>query len=70
MGGIFGPRIRVGKHSGQESFLKLPYDWRRPTKDRLKSNAWDKDGKVVTPKTVGWGYGLNFRAIWKRVTGR
>jgi hypothetical protein len=51
-------------------FLKLPYDWRRPTKERLKKNAWDADGKVFTPKTVGWGYGVNFRAAWKRLTGR
>ena len=51
-------------------FLGMPYDWSRPTKERLKSNAWDKDGKMVTPHTVGWGYGLNFRAIWKRMTGR
>jgi hypothetical protein len=41
-------------------FLGMPYDWRRPTKKRLKSNAWDEDGKVFTPKTVGWGYGVNF----------
>jgi hypothetical protein len=51
-------------------FLGLPYDWRRPTKRRLKSNAWDGDGKVFTPKTVGWGYGVNFRAVWRRLTGR
>jgi hypothetical protein len=54
----------------QGKFLGMPFDWRRPDKDRLKANAWDKNGKVVTPKTVGWGYGLNFRAIWKRLTGR
>ena len=51
-------------------FLRMPYDWRRPTKARLRRNAWDKDGKVVTPKTVGWGYGINFRALWNRLTGR
>ena len=51
-------------------FLGMPYDWRRPTKKRLKSNAWDQEGKVFTPKTVGWGYGVNFRALWKRLTRR
>jgi len=51
-------------------FLGIPYDWRRPTKERLRSNVWDKDGKVVTPHTVGWGYGINVRALWKRLTGR
>jgi hypothetical protein len=51
-------------------FLGLPYDWRKPTKERLRKNAWDKDGKVFTPHTVGWGYGVNFRAAWKRLTGR
>jgi hypothetical protein len=36
-------------------FLGMPYDWRRPTKKRLKSNAWDENGKVFPPKTVGLG---------------
>ena len=51
-------------------FLKLPYDWRKPTKERLRANAWDEEGKVFTPHTFGWGYGINFRALWKRLSGR
>jgi len=42
---------------------------RGPIKERLKSNAWDPDGKIIRPKTIGWGYGINFRALWKRLTG-
>lgn len=39
----------------------LPYDLRRPTTDRFRSRAWNPDDPhILTPKTYGWGYGLNF----------
>jgi hypothetical protein len=39
----------------------LPYDLRRPTSARLRARAWNpEDPRVFTPKTFGWGYGLNF----------
>jgi hypothetical protein len=60
----------LGMAGKRGKFLGMPYDWRRPTKERFKSNAWDREGKVFTPHTVGWGYGINFRALWNRLTGR
>jgi hypothetical protein len=54
----------------QGRFLGIPYDWRRPTRARLRSRAWNRDEKVFTPKTYGWGYGVNFRALWRKLTGR
>ena len=50
--------------------LGLPYDWRKPTRRRLSARAWNRDGKVLTPKTFGWGYGVNFGALWHKLTGR
>ncbi len=57
-----------GRRQGR--FLGMPYDWRRPTRRRLRSRAWNSEGKVFTPKTVGWGYGINLRAFWRKLTGR
>ncbi len=55
----------------QGRFLGMPYDWRRPTRRRLRSRAWNADDpKVLTPKTYGWGYGINFRGLWRKLTGR
>jgi Family of unknown function (DUF5808) len=39
----------------------LPYDFRRPTAARVRARAWNPDDpRVLTPKTFGWGFGLNF----------
>jgi hypothetical protein len=39
----------------------LPYDLRRPTAARVRARAWNPDDpRIFTPKTFGWGYGLNF----------
>jgi hypothetical protein len=51
-------------------FLGMPYDWRRPTKARFKERAANPQGKVFTPKTYGWGYGINFGALWAKLRGR
>ena len=38
----------------------LPYDVRWPTAARLRSRAWNPgDPHLLTPKTFGWGYGIN-----------
>jgi hypothetical protein len=45
----------------QRRFGGLPYDLRRPTATRFRSRAWNPDDpRILTPKTFGWGYGLNF----------
>ena len=39
------------------TFLGIPYDWRRPTRARLKSRWWNRnDSRLFTPKTFGWGW--------------
>jgi uncharacterized membrane protein len=39
----------------------LPVDFSQPTVERWKSRAWNPDDhRLFTPKTFGWGYGINF----------
>jgi hypothetical protein len=46
---------RTGTRAG------MPYDLRRPTGQRLRRRAWNpEEPRLFTPKTFGWGYGLNF----------
>ena len=40
-------------------FLGMPYDWRRPTKERLSPTPGTRTAKVYAAD-LGWGYGLNF----------
>lgn len=48
-------------------FLGIPYDWRRPTAARLKSRWWNPDDpRILTPKSYGWGYDINFGRIFGR----
>lgn len=49
-------------------FLGLPYDWRDPSRERLKKALWNPDDRrVIVPKTYGWGYTLNFYEIGRRL---
>jgi uncharacterized membrane protein len=49
------------------TFLRIPYDWRRPTIARAKSRWWNPDEpRLFTPKVFGWGWDINFG----RVLGR
>ena len=48
-------------------FLGLPYDWRRPTKSRIRSRAWDPSNpRLFVPKVFGWGYSINFARLFRR----
>jgi hypothetical protein len=50
------------------TFLRVPYDWRRPTWDRVKSRWWNPaDNRVFTPKTFGWGFDINLHAVLRRL---
>jgi hypothetical protein len=43
------------------TYLRLPFDWRRPTVRRVKSRWWNsRDRRILTPKAYGWGFDLNF----------
>jgi hypothetical protein len=38
----------------------LPYDWRKPTAERVRARWWNPDDhRLLTPKSYGWGYDLN-----------
>ena len=52
-------------------FAGLPYDWRRPTLDRLRKGLWNPaEPRVLVPKAFGWGYGINVAALMRRLAGR
>ena len=55
----------------QARFLGLPYNWRRPRSDEFGKGVWDtNDDQILTPKNYGWGYGVNFSALLRRVRRR
>ena len=48
-------------------FLGMPYDWRRPTVQRLKQRMWNPDDpRLLTPRAFGWGYDLNVHRLLHR----
>jgi len=50
------------------TFLGVPYDWRRPTWERVKSRWWNaNDDRVFTPKSFGWGFDINVHAVLRRL---
>jgi hypothetical protein len=52
-------------------FLGIPYDWRRPTARRAQQQKWNpEDRRILAPKSFGWGYTINVRGLWRRLTGR
>ena len=51
----------------QGKLLGLPFDWRKPTKAKVKSRAWDPENpKLFVPKAYGWGYSINFARLLRR----
>ena len=49
-------------------FLGVPYDWRRPTRARIRSRWWnERDRRIFTPKTFGWGYDVNMAEVARRL---
>ncbi len=48
-------------------FLKMPYDWRRPTVKRVKYRWWNpKEPRFIVPKAFGWGWSFNFARLLSR----
>ncbi|HWE63316.1 MAG TPA: DUF5808 domain-containing protein [Chloroflexota bacterium] len=46
----------------------IPFDWRRPTGQRIRQRAWNpQDRRVFTPKSFGWGYSINFHELARRL---
>ena len=48
---------KVGKFAG------IPYDWRKPTLERLKSRVWNPNAPFVNNRLYGWGYDFNLYAL-------
>ena len=43
--------------------LGMPYDWRKPTAERMRARYWNPaDRRLFPPKSFGMGWGLN--AYW------
>jgi hypothetical protein len=38
----------------------VPYDFRVPSVDRMRSSWWDPNGPLITPQVMGVGWTLNF----------
>ena len=49
-------------------FLGMPYDWRRPTLERVRREVWNPaERRLLVPKAFGWGYGLNLAEAARRL---
>jgi hypothetical protein len=49
------------ERSPEKKAAGLPYDFTKPSVERWKSRSWNpEDPRLFTPKTYGWGYGINF----------
>jgi hypothetical protein len=46
------------------TFLGLPYDWRRPTWQRVKESVWRPDDpRLWLPRAYGWGLSINVHRV-------
>ena len=45
----------------QGELLGMPYDFRRPTKDKIVSRVWNENGPLFPPKVWGMGWSLNLK---------
>ena len=47
-------------------FLKIPYDFRSLTWEKVKKRCWNpKDKRIFVPKAFGWGWSINFYPVRK-----
>ncbi len=52
------------------TFLKVPFDFRLPTWQRIKKQFWDpEDERIFTPRVFGVGWAINVHQVWKRLNG-
>ena len=65
MDASYGQEVDMSDHDGsvpepQGRRAGLPYDFRRPTASRIRARMWNPDDpRILTPKTFGWGLGVN-----------
>ena len=49
-------------------FLKVPYDFRPPTLDKIRERCWNpNDPRLLTPHVFGWGWTVNFYTLAQRL---
>ena len=49
-------------------FFGIPYDWRRPSVERLTRTWWNReDSRVLVPKVFGWGWSINLYELLRRL---
>jgi len=54
--------------SKQGIFLKMPYDFQKPTIERIRERWWNRDDKrIFTPRVFGWGYSINFYQLLSKI---
>jgi uncharacterized membrane protein len=47
------------------TFLKIPYDFRKPTVARIKKRWWNpEDKRIFTPRVFGWGFSINMYQVF------
>lgn len=47
----------------------VPYDFRKPTVERLRSTYWNPEGSLVSGKVFGVGWAVNFGALARMARG-
>ncbi len=67
IGALMGLAIREQLHLPPEertwhgTLFNIPYDFRRPTIERLREAFWNKDtARVLVPPAFGMGWTINF----------
>ncbi len=45
----------------------VPYDFRKPTVEKIKRTFWNPDGAIVVNRVFGVGWTINFGAIVAKV---
>ena len=45
----------------------VPYDFRMPTVEKIKSTFWNPDGSIIANRVFGVGWTINFGAVVAKV---
>lgn len=49
-------------------FFGIPYDYRRPTLDRVKKTWWNpNDERILIPRSIGMGWDINLYQVRRQV---
>lgn len=49
-------------------FFGIPYDYRRPSLERVKQSWWNPDDeRILTPRSIGMGWDINLFQVRRQV---